>query len=70
MNPLPHNVYILASADGRKVTVQVLGTQADLQGKNISIETVGSYRKPSVYRIYSTNGQIVEREYLHTDSYS
>ena len=70
MNPLPHNVYILASADGRKITVQVLGTQADLQGKHISIETVGSSRRPSVYRIYSANGQVVEREYLHTDSYS
>ena len=70
MNPLPHNVYILASADGKKITVQVLGTQADLQGKHISIETVGSSRRPSVYRIYSANGQVVEREYLHTDSYS
>ena len=70
MNPLPHSVYILASADGRKITVQVLGTQADLQGRHISVETVGSSRRPSVYRIYSANGQVVEREYLHTDSYS
>lgn len=70
MNPLPHNVYLLASADGTKVTVQVLGTQADLQGKHISLETVGSSNRPSVYRIYSANGQVVEREYLHTDSYS
>lgn len=70
MNPLPHNVYLLANADGRKVTVQVLGTYSDLQGKQISVETVGSSKKPSVYRIYRANGQIVEREYLHTDSYS
>ena len=70
MNPLPHSVYILANADGKKVTVQVLGTQADLQGKQISVETVGSSKKPSVYRIYRANGQVVEREYLHTDSYS
>lgn len=70
MNPLPHNVYILANADGRKLTVQVLGTQADLQGKHISIETIGPSWHPSVYRIYSANGQIVDKEYLYTDSYS
>ena len=69
-NPLPHNVYLLANADGRKITVQVLGTQADLGGKKITLETVGSRMRPSVYRVYSTNGQVVEREYLHTDSYS
>ncbi len=70
MNPLAHNVYILANADGKQVTVQILGTKADLQGKQISVETVGSSQTPSVYRIYRANGQIVEREYLHTDSYS
>lgn len=70
MNPLPHNVYILANADGNQMTVQILGTQADLQGKQISVETVGSSKRPSVYRIYRANGQVVEREYLYTDSYS
>lgn len=69
-NQLAHNVYLLASADGHTLTVYVLGTQADLGGKTIRLESDGSRLHPSVYRLYLAGGQVVQREFLHTDSYA
>ncbi|MDY6268469.1 MAG: VanW family protein [Selenomonadaceae bacterium] len=69
-NQLPHTVYLLASANGRDLTVYVLGTKADLGGKTVQLENDGSRMNPSVYRLYLAGGQVVEREFLHTDSYS
>ena len=68
-NPLAHNVYILAEAHNNALTIRVLGTQADLQGNTIHLETIGTPLAPSVYRIYSMQGQVIEREFLHTDRY-
>ena len=64
-NDLPHNVYLLAGTAGPTVTVYVLGTRADLNGANISIEHDGA----SLYRSYYKDGQRVKDEYLHTDTY-
>lgn len=69
-NQLAHNVYLLASADGHTLTVYILGTQADLGGKTIRLESDGSRLHPSVYRLYLAGGQVIEREFLHTDSYA
>ena len=69
-NQLAHNVYLLASADGHTLTVYILGTQADLGGKTIRLESDGSRLHPSVYRLYLAGGQVIEREVLHTDSYA
>ncbi len=69
-NPLAHSVYLLTSADGHTLTVYVLGTRADLGGKTIQLESDGGRLHPSVYRLYLAGGQVVEREFLHTDSYS
>lgn len=69
-NQLAHNVYLLASADGHTLTVYILGTQADLGGKTIRLESTGSRFHPSVYRLYLAGGQVIEREFLHTDSYA
>ena len=68
-NQLPHNVYLLARTYGSSLTIYVLGTKSDLQGNTITMEREGSAMSPTVYRVYSRNGQIIEREYLHTDSY-
>ena len=68
-NDLPHNVYLKAFASGSTITVYVLGTHADLNGANISIEREGSDMNPSIYRVYYVGGQVVKNEYLHTDSY-
>ncbi len=69
-NPLPHNVYLLSRAYDNYLTIYVLGTQSDLGGQTITLEREGSDLKPSVYRVYRQGGQVLQREYLHTDSYS
>ena len=69
-NPLPHNVWLVSYASGSSLTIYVLGTWADLNGNSISLETEGSRMEPSVYRVYSKNGTVVAREYLHTDGYA
>ncbi|SFT48919.1 Vancomycin resistance protein YoaR, contains peptidoglycan-binding and VanW domains [Selenomonas sp. GACV-9] len=69
-NPLPHPVYLRVSNTGSALTIYVLGTKADLQGQTIALVTEGSAKNPSLYRIWKRNGQVVDREYLHTDHYS
>lgn len=68
-NPLPHPVYLTVANSGSALTIYVLGTRSDLAGKSIALVTEGSSMHPSVYRIWKQNGEIIEREYLHTDSY-
>ena len=68
-NQLPHNVYIFSSCTGSSVTIYVAGTRADLGGCNISLYTEGSSMHPSLYRIWTKNGQGVSQEFLHTDHY-
>ena len=67
---LAHSVYLLTSADGHTLTVYILGTRADLGGKTIRLESNGSRLHPSVYRLYLAGGQVIEREFLHTDNYA
>lgn len=69
-NQLAHSVYLLTNADGHTLTVYILGTRADLGGKAIRLESTGSRLHPSVYRLYLAGGQVIEREFLHTDSYA
>ena len=69
-NQLAHSVYLLTSADGHTLTVYILGTRADLGGKTIRLMSNGSRFHPSVYRLYLSGGQVIEREFLHTDSYA
>ncbi len=69
-NQLAHSVYLLTNADGHTLTVYILGTRADLGGKTIRLESNGSRLHPSVYRLYLAGGQVIEREFLHTDSYA
>lgn len=69
-NQLAHSVYLLTNADGHTLTVYILGTRADLGGKTIRLESTGSRLHPSVYRLYLAGGQVIEREFLHTDSYA
>lgn len=69
-NQLAHSVYLLTNADGHTLTVYILGTRADLGGKTIRLESTGSRLHPSVYRLYLSGGQVIEREFLHTDSYA
>ncbi len=68
-NQLPHNVYIFSSCTGSSITIYVAGTRADLGGCNISLYTEGSSMHPSLYRIWTKNGQGVSQEFLHTDHY-
>lgn len=68
-NPLPHPVYLRVSNTGTALTIYVLGTKADLQGRTISLVTENSAGKVSLYRLWKQNGQVVEKEYLHTDTY-
>ena len=68
-NQLPHNVYIFSSCTGSSITIYVAGTRADLDGCNISLHTEGSSMPPSLYRIWTKNGQGVSQEFLHTDHY-
>ena len=68
-NPLPHPVYLTIANSGNSLTVYVLGTKADLTGKSISLITEGSSMRPSLYRIWKQNGQVIEKEFLHTDVY-
>lgn len=69
-NQLAHSIYVLTNADEHTLTVYILGTQADLGGKTIRLESTGSRFHPSVYRLYLAGGQVIEREFLHTDSYA
>ena len=69
-NPLAHPVYLRVANTGSSLTIYVLGTRADLAGKTITLVTGGSYAHPSLYRVWKENGQIVDREFMHTDSYS
>ena len=69
-NPLPHPVYLRVSNTGSALTIYVLGTKADLEGKTITLVTNGSASHPSLYRIRKQNGQVIDKEFLHTDSYS
>ena len=68
-NPLPHPVYLTVANSGSALTVYVLGTKADLAGKSIALVTEGSTMRPSLYRLWMQNGEVVEREFLHTDAY-
>jgi vancomycin resistance protein YoaR len=68
-NPLPHPVYLTVANSGSALTVYVLGTKADLAGKSIALVTEGSSMRPSLYRLWKQNGQVIEREFLHTDAY-
>ena len=68
-NDLPHSVYLKAYASGSTLSIYVLGTRADLNGANISIEREGSEMAPSVYRVYTKDGQVIKDEFLHTDTY-
>ena len=69
-NPLPHPVYLTVGNTGTRLTVFVLGTKADLKGQTISLITEGAALKPSLYRLWRQNGEIIDKEYLHTDSYN
>ena len=69
-NPLPHPVYLRVSNTGSALTIYVLGTKSDLEGKTITLVTDGSSTHPSLYRIWKQNGQVIDKEFLHTDSYS
>ena len=69
-NPLPHNVYIVATTVGNNLTIRILGTKEDLGGQTISMDVQGSRQNPSVYRVYSANGTETKREFMHTDQYS
>lgn len=69
-NQLAHSIYLLTNADGHTLTVYILGTRADLGGKTIRLVSNGSRFHPSVYRLYLAGGQVIEREFLHTDSYA
>ena len=72
-NVLPHNVYLLSVTSGRTLSIYVLGTRADLGGNDIRLEAHTEKAGPgpvvSVYRVYSQNGQTIEREFLYTDHY-
>lgn len=68
-NPLPHPVYLLSSAYGSSLTIYILGTKSDLGGKTISLEKSGSRLTPTIHRVYTQNGIVVNREFMHTDYY-
>ena len=68
-NDLAHSVYLKAYASGSTLSIFVLGTHADLNGANISIEREGSDMAPSIYRVYTKDGQVIKDEFLHTDTY-
>ena len=68
-NPLPHPVVLRGSNSGSALTIYVLGTKADLGGKTISLVSEGPSTRPSVYRIWKQDGKVVEREFLHTDTF-
>jgi len=68
-NQLAHNVYLFSSCTGSDITIYVAGTRADLDGCSISLHTEGDRMNPSVYRIWTKNGQGISNEFLHTDHY-
>lgn len=68
-NDLAHSVCLKAYASGSTLSIYILGTRADLNGANISIEREGSDMSPSIYRVYTKDGQVIKDEYLHTDIY-
>lgn len=69
-NQLPHNVYLFSSCTGSSITIYVAGAGADLDGCQISLYTEGSHLHPSLYRVWTKNGQGISNEFLHTDHYS
>ena len=69
-NTLEHNIYLLASTVGNELTIDVLGTSADLSGQDISVESFyNDAGNVESWRIYSLNGKEVRREHLSTDEY-
>ncbi len=69
-NQLPHNVYLFSSCSGSTITIYVAGTRADLDGCSISLYTEGSHLHPSLYRVWTKNGQGISNEFMHTDHYA
>ncbi len=67
-NDLPHAVTVAATTSGDSITTYVLGSKADIAGKNISLVTEGSALRPSLYRVVD-DGYNVSSEYMHTDVY-
>ena len=69
-NQLPHNVYLLTSAESGTLTICVLGAGSDVPA-DIRLETAVIGPNPTVesYRIYERNGEETGREFLHTDEY-
>ena len=68
-NPLPHPIYLVSSAYGGYLTIYILGTKSDLGGKSITLEQSGSRLTPTIHRVYTQNGVVVNREFMHTDYY-
>ena len=68
-NDLAHPVFLKTYASGSSLTIYVLGTRADLDGANISIETSGGKYGTSLYRVYRKDDAVIKDEFLHTDSY-
>ena len=69
-NQYPHNIYLCAHASSNAITIYVLGTKSDLNGCDISLHTEGTALQPSIYRLYSKNRTVIQKEFLHTDTYS
>lgn len=70
-NNLKHNVYLLASISGGALTIDVLGTHADLDGLSVEIDTsVGEKGVVHSWRtLYDSQGREIRREHLYTDEY-
>ena len=68
-NPLPHSVYILTSCYSGTLNIFVLGCQEDLQGKSYKLSSKVNNNTATVYRVVYKNGEEIDREYLHADSY-
>ena len=68
-NDLKHPICLLTGSTGSALTIYVLGTYADLQGNDISLTSDGDSQNPSIYRVWSKNGQVIENEFMHTDHY-
>ena len=69
-NDFPHSVALFARSTLNSLTIYVIGTQADLGGQNISLVGEGTYLNPSIYRVFSQNGQTIRSEFMHTDVYN
>lgn len=69
-NTLKHNVYFLTTATDDELTVYVLGTSADLNGQDISVDSFyNDDGHAESWRIYSQHGKEIHREHLFTDEY-